>query len=58
MNSSPHIQFGPKDEITAQRNHNDLLVVTTEKGGYDVVRIFVDNGSSWISCCKTALRWV
>ncbi|XP_073275381.1 uncharacterized protein [Primulina huaijiensis] len=42
----PVISFGPKDLRGIVAPHNDALVVTATIANYDVVRIFIDNGSS------------
>ncbi|XP_012839930.1 PREDICTED: uncharacterized protein LOC105960311 [Erythranthe guttata] len=43
--SSPTISFGEDERQGVARPHNDALVITAHLAGYDVSRIFVDNGS-------------
>ncbi|XP_075497452.1 uncharacterized protein LOC142534465 [Primulina tabacum] len=42
----PIISFGSEDLRGIVHAHNDALVVTATIANYDVVRIFIDNGSS------------
>ncbi|XP_012836530.1 PREDICTED: uncharacterized protein LOC105957147 [Erythranthe guttata] len=42
----PIISFGPHDCCALDTPHADALVITSNVAGYDVSRIFVDNGSS------------
>ncbi|XP_012844975.1 PREDICTED: uncharacterized protein LOC105965010 [Erythranthe guttata] len=42
----PIIYFGPHDCCALDTPHADALVITSNVAGYDVSRVFVDNGSS------------
>ncbi|XP_012842421.1 PREDICTED: uncharacterized protein LOC105962655 [Erythranthe guttata] len=42
----PAISFGPEDAVDLDDFHCDHLLITINVGGYDVVRAFVDSGSS------------
>lgn len=44
--SDPIISFGPEDLKGVAAPHNDALLVTLTVANYDVMRIFVDIGSS------------
>ncbi|XP_073051281.1 uncharacterized protein [Primulina eburnea] len=42
----PVISFGPEDLRGVSLPHNDALVIQARVANYDVLRVFVDNGSS------------
>ncbi|XP_012852392.1 PREDICTED: uncharacterized protein LOC105972002 [Erythranthe guttata] len=44
--SSPTISFGENDKRGIVRPHHDALVITAHLAGYEVSRIFINNGSS------------
>ncbi|XP_012831513.1 PREDICTED: uncharacterized protein LOC105952498 [Erythranthe guttata] len=43
---SPTISFGEEDKLGVVRPYSDALVITAHLAGYEVSRVFVDNGSS------------
>ncbi|XP_075478965.1 uncharacterized protein LOC142519828 [Primulina tabacum] len=51
----PVISFGPEDLRGVSLPHNDALVIQARVANYDVLRVFVDNGSSVIVIFKEAL---
>ncbi|XP_073051296.1 uncharacterized protein [Primulina eburnea] len=51
----PIISFGPEDLRGVSLPHNDALVIQARIANYDVLRIFVDNGSSVNIIFKDAL---
>ncbi|XP_073041966.1 uncharacterized protein [Primulina eburnea] len=50
----PVISFGPEDLRGVSLPHNDALVIQARVANYDVLRVFVDNGSS-LEAIETAL---
>ncbi|XP_073125757.1 uncharacterized protein [Henckelia pumila] len=46
VHTGPTLSFGPEDLKRISSNHNDALVIRAKVANYDVVRIFVDSGSS------------
>ncbi|XP_073313462.1 uncharacterized protein [Primulina huaijiensis] len=44
--NEPVISFGPEDLRRVSLPHNDALVIQARVANYDVLRVFVDNGSS------------
>ncbi|XP_073286801.1 uncharacterized protein [Primulina huaijiensis] len=53
--NEPIISFGPKDLEGVSLPHNDALVIQARVANYDVLRVFVDNGSSVNVIFKEAL---
>ncbi|XP_073307094.1 uncharacterized protein [Primulina huaijiensis] len=53
--NEPVISFGPEDLRGVSLPHNDALVIQARVGNYDVLRVFVDNGSSINVIFKEAL---
>ncbi|XP_075489543.1 uncharacterized protein LOC142528383 [Primulina tabacum] len=53
--SEPVISFGPEDLRGVSLPHNDALVIQARVANYDVLRVFVDNGSSVDVIFKEAL---
>ncbi|XP_075494850.1 uncharacterized protein LOC142532435 [Primulina tabacum] len=53
--SEPVISFGPEDLRGVSLPHNDALVIQARVANYDVLRVFVDNGSSVNVIFKEAL---
>ncbi|XP_075492422.1 uncharacterized protein LOC142530469 [Primulina tabacum] len=53
--SEPVISFGPEDLRGVSLPHNDALVIQARAANYDVLRVFVDNGSSVNVIFKEAL---
>ncbi|XP_073300532.1 uncharacterized protein [Primulina huaijiensis] len=51
----PVISFGPEDLRGVSLPHNDALVIPARVANYDVLRVFVDNGSSVNVIFKEAL---
>ncbi|XP_073031274.1 uncharacterized protein [Primulina eburnea] len=51
----PVISFGPEDLRGVSLPHNDALVIQARVANYDVLRVFVDNGSSVNVIFKEAL---
>ncbi|XP_075475781.1 uncharacterized protein LOC142511886 [Primulina tabacum] len=51
----PIIRFGPEDLRRVSLPHNDALVIQARVANYDVLRVFVDNGSSVNVIFKEAL---
>ncbi|XP_075499305.1 uncharacterized protein LOC142537697 [Primulina tabacum] len=51
----PIISFGPEDLRGVSLPHNDALVIQARVANYDVLRVFVDNGSSVNVVFKEAL---
>ncbi|XP_073056855.1 uncharacterized protein [Primulina eburnea] len=51
----PVISFGPEDLQGVSLPHNDALVIQARVANYDVLRVFVDNGSSVNVIFKEAL---
>ncbi|XP_073317272.1 uncharacterized protein [Primulina huaijiensis] len=51
----PIISFGPEDLRGVSLPHNDALVIQARVANYDVLRVFVDNGSSVNVSFKEAL---
>ncbi|XP_073025126.1 uncharacterized protein [Primulina eburnea] len=51
----PVISFGPEDLRGVSLPHNDTLVIQARVANYDVLRVFVDNGSSVNVIFKEAL---
>ncbi|XP_073064069.1 uncharacterized protein [Primulina eburnea] len=51
----PLISFGPEDLRGVSLPHNDALVIQARVANYDVLRVFVDNGSSVNVIFKEAL---
>ncbi|XP_073303001.1 uncharacterized protein [Primulina huaijiensis] len=51
----PVISFGPEDLRGVSLPHNDALVIQARVANYDVLRVFVDNGSSGNVIFKEAL---
>ncbi|XP_073033744.1 uncharacterized protein [Primulina eburnea] len=51
----PVISFGPEDLLGVSLPHNDALVIQARVANYDVLRVFVDNGSSVNVIFKEAL---
>ncbi|XP_073061959.1 uncharacterized protein [Primulina eburnea] len=51
----PVISFGPEDLQGVSLLHNDVLVIQARVANYDVLRVFVDNGSSVNVIFKDAL---
>ncbi|XP_075492610.1 uncharacterized protein LOC142530680 [Primulina tabacum] len=49
------ISFGPEDLRGVSLSHNDALVIQARVANYDVLRVFVDNGSSVNVIFKEAL---
>ncbi|XP_075473380.1 uncharacterized protein LOC142504391 [Primulina tabacum] len=53
--NEPVISFGPEDLRGVSLPHNDALVIQARVANYDVLRVFVDNGSSVNVIFKEAL---
>ncbi|XP_075500047.1 uncharacterized protein LOC142538617 [Primulina tabacum] len=53
--NEPVISFGPEDLRGVSLPHNDALVIQARVANYDVLRVFVDNGSSVNVIIKEAL---
>ncbi|XP_075475268.1 uncharacterized protein LOC142506018 [Primulina tabacum] len=53
--NEPIISFGPEDLREVSLPHNDALVIQARVANYDVLRVFVDNGSSINVIFKEAL---
>ncbi|XP_073279553.1 uncharacterized protein [Primulina huaijiensis] len=53
--NEPIISFGPEDLKGVSLPHNDALVIQARVANYDVLRVFVDNGSSVNVIFKEAL---
>ncbi|XP_075478807.1 uncharacterized protein LOC142519657 [Primulina tabacum] len=53
--NEPVISFGPEDLRRVSLPHNDALVIQARVANYDVLRVFVDNGSSVNVIFKEAL---
>ncbi|XP_075481231.1 uncharacterized protein LOC142521944 [Primulina tabacum] len=53
--NEPVISFGPEDLKGVSLPHNDALVIQACVANYDVLRVFVDNGSSVNVIFKKAL---
>jgi len=45
MEVQPALSFSDEDKVGTLQPHNDALVVTLKIGGYDVKRVWVDQGS-------------
>ncbi|XP_073294454.1 uncharacterized protein [Primulina huaijiensis] len=53
--NEPVISFGPEDLRGVSLPHNDALVIQARVANYDILRVFVDNGSSVNVIFKEAL---
>lgn len=54
----PALSFSDKDNVGTIQPHDDALVVTLKIGGYDVKRVFIDEGSGVEIMYPNLYRWL